>query len=183
MNKLPQDFCFSRYGLDARLVVEEDSEFILKLRTNKTLTRHIHSTEDDIEKQKQWIRDYKKREEEGREYYFIYLKNKRPVGVSRISNIYEYFGLGGSWLCSPDNNAEVSMATPFVANDIIFEEIGLDYMLMDVRKANTHVWKFHQSCGAIKMGESEIDYYFYLLRDNYFAKRGKFIKLLNLDNE
>lgn len=182
MNKLPGDFTFSKYGLEARLVIEDDAEFILKLRTNKTLTKHIHSTEDDIEKQISWIRDYKKREEEGREYYFLYSKDSVPIGVSRISNIYEYYGLGGSWLCSPDNETEVSMATPFVANDIIFGIIGLDYYVMDVRKANKHVWKFHKSCGAQKIGESEIDYYFYLYKDDYYSKRDKFIKLLNLND-
>lgn len=180
MNKLPNNFTFKRYGLETRLVTEDDASFILGLRTNASLTKHIHPTDHNLEKQIQWIREYKIREQDAREYYFLFTKNSRPIGVSRISNIYEYFGLGGSWLCSPDNETEVSMATPFVANDICFEIIGLDYIVMDVRKANTHVWKFHQLCGAKKIGETDIDYYFYLYKDNYYLNREKYIKLLNL---
>ena len=179
MKKLPPNFKLVKYGLTVRLVDENDAKFILKLRTNKRLTRHIHSTADDLDRQIQWIKDYKIRESEGREYYFIYSLENQPVGVSRISNIFEYFGLGGSWLCSPDNDPLVSVKTPFIAHDICFEEIGLDYIVFDVRKANTHVWKFHESAGAVKIGESDIDYYYYLYKDNYFTKRNKFLKILN----
>lgn len=180
MNKLQSDFNGCKYGLNVRLVNESDAEFILKLRTNAKLSRHIHSTDNDLDQQIRWIKEYKKREEVGREYYFIYLKGENPIGVSRISNIYEYFGLGGSWLCSPDNDPIDSMKTPFLANDICFDEIGLDYIVLDVRKANTHVWKFHEKCGAIRIGESDIDYYYYLYKDNYKRKRDKILKLLNV---
>lgn len=180
MNKLPSDFRFSRYGLDVRLVDEKDAEFILKLRTNEKLSRHIHSTDDDLIKQVNWIRDYKKREEEGKEYYFIYLKDDKPIGVTRISNIYEYFGLGGSWLCSPDNDPIDSVKTLFVGNDIVFDLIGLDYTVIDVRKANVQVWKFHLKTGAVILGESEIDYYLYLYKKNYYKNRVKFLKWLNV---
>ena len=178
MNKLPSDFNMQKYGLNVRLVNENDAAFILKLRTNERLARHIHSTEDDLSRQVQWIRDYKIRETEGREYYFMYSKGNNPIGVSRVSNIFEYFGLGGSWLCSPNNDPLDSMKTPFIAHDICFEVIGLDYIVFDVRKANKQVWKFHESAGAIKLGESEIDYYYYLYNKNYFSKRSYYIKLL-----
>lgn len=179
MNRLPENFEMLKYGLNVRLVTEKDAAFILELRTNERLSRHIHSTEDDLSRQIQWIRDYKKREFEGREYYFIYFKNNQPIGVNRVSNIYSYFGLGGSWLCSPDNDPLDSMKTPFIAHDICFEEIGLDYIVFDVRKANKQVWKFHESAGAVKIGESELDYYYYLYKVNYFNKRNHFLRLFN----
>lgn len=40
-----------RYGLKYRLIEVEDAEFIVKLRTNKRLSRYIHSTSNDIAKQ------------------------------------------------------------------------------------------------------------------------------------
>lgn len=180
MNKLSSDFVFEKYGLKVRLVNENDTDFILRLRTNTKLAKHIHHTDDDIERQKQWIRDYKLREEEGREYYFIYLKEEKPIGLSRISNIYDYFGLGGSWLCDPDNDPTVSMITPFLGNDICFDILGLAYIVFDVRKANKQVWKFHESVGAIRIGESDIDYYYYLYKDNYIKKKDKYLRLLNV---
>lgn len=180
MNKLPSDFEFEKYGLKVRLVNENDASFILRLRTNTKLARHIHQTDDDIECQRQWIRDYKLREKEGREYYFIYYKEDKPIGVSRVSNIFDYFGLGGSWLCNPDNDPTLSMLTPFLGNDICFDIIGLAYIVFDVRKANKQVWKFHESVGAVRIGESELDFYFYLYKDNYNNKKNKYLRLLNI---
>ena len=180
MNKLPKDFNAHKYGLDVRLVNEDDAEFILKLRTNKWLARHLHPTEQDIEKQISWLREYKKREDEGRENYFIYSQNNKPIGVNRISNISDYYGLGGSWLCSPENDMKVSMATPFFGDEISFEYLNLSFIVFDVRRANTHVWKFHQSIGAVRIEESELDFYYYLSKHNYYSKRDKMLKLLNL---
>ena len=57
-----KDFPMKRYGISVRLVEEDDAEFILKLRTNRKLSRYLHKTDADIEKQIQWIRNYKKRE-------------------------------------------------------------------------------------------------------------------------
>ena len=90
MKNLPEDFKLNSLGLSVRLVNEKDVDYILSLRTNKHLTRFIHQTDDDREKQMEWIRNYKKRESEGREYYFIYLIGDKPVGVNRIYNIFEY---------------------------------------------------------------------------------------------
>ena len=68
MIKLPSDFETDRYGLHVRLVREEDAEFIVKLRTDPKLGRYIHATDNNVEKQRKWIRDYKKRENDGIQY-------------------------------------------------------------------------------------------------------------------
>ena len=72
---LPSNFEISKYGLHARFVIESDAEFILSLRTNPMLSRFLHSTDNDVEKQKIWIRNYKERERNGTDYYFIYDAN------------------------------------------------------------------------------------------------------------
>ena len=43
--KLPENFHIRKYGIDVRLVEEDDTPFILSLRANKWLTRYIHQTE------------------------------------------------------------------------------------------------------------------------------------------
>ena len=72
MKKLPSDFTLESYDIHTRLVNEDDAEFIIDLRTDKDLSRYIHDTSPDLDNQIQWIREYKKREAEGKEYYFIY---------------------------------------------------------------------------------------------------------------
>ena len=62
-----------KYGLKARLVEEQDAAFILSLRTDPKLSRFLHPTENDEEKQRAYIRGYKEREKQGKDYYFIFL--------------------------------------------------------------------------------------------------------------
>lgn len=177
---LSENFTLERYGLTVRLANEHDTDYIMSLRTDKELTKFIHPTEDDLNKHLEWFKKYKIREAEGRDYYFIYLKDGKPVGVNRVYNIFEYYGTPGSWICSPGNDVEVSMATNFILNDIIFEYLNLDLMIFDVRKANKKVWKLHKQCGAKVIGESEIDYYFATTKKDYFERRDALLEFLNL---
>lgn len=180
MQRLSPDFSMSKYGLNVRLVSEADSEFILSLRTDKNLAKFIHQTENNLQKQLEWFKNYRIREAEGRDYYFIYFKDNKPVGLNRIYNVFEYYGTIGSWLCSPDNEIEVSLATHFFLHDIVFEEIGLDFTVFDVRKGNKHVWKLHKQTGAQQIGESEIDYYFVTTKTEYLKRRDNLLEILNL---
>lgn len=167
-------------GLEVRLVDEKDVDYILSLRTNKHLTRFIHQTDDNRGKQLDWIRSYKKREQEGREYYFIYFHEGKPIGLNRIYNIFEYYGTIGSWICNPNNETEVSLATYMLMFDLMFDHIKLDITLFDVRKENKHVWKLHKMLGAQLVGESEIDFYFTLNKATYYKNRINIINLFNL---
>ena len=178
MKKIDKDFHLSRYGIEARLVDELDADFILYLRTDSQLTRFIHSTENNLEKQIDWIRKYKEREKEGREYYFIYSKDGEPMGLSRAYNIFEYYCTAGSWLCKPNNDPKASLATYLLMHDVIFQDLGLDVTIFDVRKENKKVWKLHESFGAMRIGESDIDYYFSLFKDNYFEKKKNFESII-----
>lgn len=182
MNKLPENFKVESLGLTVRLVNEGDVDYILSLRTNKFLTRFIHQTDDDRDAQIEWIRRYKQREAEGREYYFIYLLNGNPIGVNRIYNIFEYYGTIGSWICNPGNEAELSLKTYILMFDMMFEHIKLDITLFDVRKVNKHVWKLHKLLGAMSVGESDIDYYFTLDKATYYKNRETLISLYNLNS-
>lgn len=184
MNKLSSEFTFERFGLRVRLVNELDTDFILSLRTNKSLSRFLHQTENDREKQIEWLQIYKQREEEGRDYYFIYFYKDKPVGVNRIYNIFDYYGTIGSWICAPDNYPEISMATYILMFDILFEFLQLNLTVFDVRKENKPVWKLHKRLGALNIGESDIDYYFSIDKNTYYNHRNQFITLLNLsENE
>lgn len=175
---LPKDFLLNKYGIKVRLASKDDAPYIMSLRTDKQLARFIHQTEDDFQAHYRWFDKYKKREEEGRDYYFIYLKDEKPVGLNRIYNIYEYYGTIGSWLCSPDNEVEVSMLTNILLHDIVFEILDLDIVLFDVRRANMHVWKMHKSLGATIVGESDIDYYLVNSRTSYQPLRDKMLSML-----
>lgn len=173
---LPKDFSGTRYGLSYRLVDVEDASFILSLRTDERLARHIHPTEPDIRKQEEWTRKYKEREAAGTDYYFIYFLDSTPVGVNRVYNIFEYYGTEGSWICAPGSDPQVVLSTYLILHDTMFGEIGLDLSVFDVRKDNKKVNRMHKMFGAVTVGESDIDYYYTLNKNTYFERRERFLK-------
>lgn len=181
MNKLPENFTIERYGLNVRLVEEKDAGFILSLRTNPKLSRYIHNTDDSLDKQREWIREYKKREFEGKDYYFIYYYGGKPIGVNRIYDIHDRWATGGSWVCIPGCDPQQSIATSMILREIMFEILNLEEDRFDVRKGNRMVIKAHKMFGAHVTGESDEDYYFSLSKNSYFNNRQRFIEMLCLD--
>ena len=180
IRSLTSSFEMSRYGLHVRLVNESDAEFILSLRRDEKLSRFIHYTDDDIEKQRLWIREYKKREEQGTEYYFIYDIGGEYLGVNRIYSIKNRVCTGGSWICRPQAEYRFAIATSLFIRDIMFEVIGFEKEVFEVRKANVGVVKTQKLMGAEITGENEIDFSFQLDKEKYLLNRKKIIRLLNL---
>ena len=176
MKKLSENFKLEKYGISVRLCRESDAAFILSIRTDAHHTRFIHQTENNLNKQIEWIKKYKERESEGREYYFIYTKDDIPFGMSRVYNIFEYYGTSGSWLCQPNNDPKDSLATYLLMHDVMFGDMGLDLLVFDVRKDNKKVWRMHESFGALRIGESDIDFYFSMFKNTYFQKRERYIE-------
>ena len=183
MKKLEQNFEIYRYGVYGRLVTEQDVDFILLLRTNKELTKFIHPTDKSRDKQLQWIRDYKIREQEGREYYFIFFNDGLPVGLNRIYYRSELYATSGSWLCKPGVDYWLPIAINFVLNDIIFEILKIQLVVCDVRIDNKYVNKYHVLIGDKKIHQSDIDNFYYRTIETYIPHRNKLIKLYNLKNK
>jgi len=180
MKKLPPNFSIEKYGIFVRLVNESDAPFILRLRTNTKLARYIHSTDNDIQKQIEWIRSYKERERDGKDYYFIYFQSGIPIGLNRIYNIEEYSATGGSWLCEPGLDVEKVISTLFIMRNILFETLGKLKDKFDVRKDNVQVLRTHQMMGAKLVGESMLDLYLELDKRVYLKKRDYLLDLLNI---
>lgn len=179
--KLNNNFSYHAYDIDARLANIDDSNFILSLRTNIKLSRFLHSTSNDIELQKKWMVAYKEREKEGKDYYFVYSHHGIPFGVNRVYDIKENSATGGSWICKPGTNVELSMCTLLIMRDIMFEVLGLEADNFDVRKGNRKVQKIHLMMGAIQTGETEEDYLYTLSKQTYLREKKNFINLLNIN--
>lgn len=128
MIKLPENFEVDRYGLHARLVCKEDAEFIVELRTGDKNARFIHDTDANIAVQEEWIRNYKKREEEGKEYYFVFEANGEPQGVYRIYNRHEDWCVTGSWVFKPDAERNAALKAMIITHETVFEGLGHEYV-------------------------------------------------------
>lgn len=177
---LPCDFRIEKYGISCRLVNVDDADFIFSLRTDKKLTQYLHKIDEDVEKQRDWIRVYKTREAEGKDYYFIYSHDGVPFALNRIYNICNGVCTGGSWICKPGTRTEDAIATALINRDIMFEVLKLKADNFEVCKGNNQVIKFHKMMGCLKTGESNSEISFQATPQTYFPKRDKIINLLNI---
>ena len=178
MTKLPENFELDRYGLHVRLVREEDAEFIVNLRTDEKLARYLHATDGSVDKQVEWIKQYKIREAAGEDYYFIYDKDGQTIGVNRIYDIkYDQEQVtAGSWICKADGM--LSIYTIMILRDIIFDLMGAKYDYFDVRKGNKKVQRLHEMCGANKVSSDELNYYYCLTKEAYKQNKEQILKLI-----
>lgn len=143
----------------------EDAAFILALRTDPKKSRFIHQTDQDLNKQIEYMKRYKTLDDE---WYFI-IENKKgePLGTSRIYDVKGKQYTGGSWLMKTGSLPEESLEGNLLAREMAFEKIGFEKDCFDVRKGNKKVVRFHQLTGAKIVAENDIDYFFEITRDEY----------------
>lgn len=179
MNKLPEKFGLERYGLHVRLVREKDAEFIVKLRTDARLGRYIHATANDEEKQREWIREYQKREASGTEYYFIFeTAAGNPLGVYRLYEITEEAFTSGSWIFLPDAPFGASMVAFIIAREIAWELVPNAMNLYDIKKANMNVLLFTGTFEPKVIREAEDTLYFENTKEDFEKHKTPILRML-----
>lgn len=172
---LPHDFEQDCYGLHMRLVRETDAEFIVRLRSEPNLSKYLHPIVPSIEKQKEWILQYKLREIGGLEYYFIFYSKGLPIGLERIYDIKDDSYTHGSLIF--DYNAPLGSS---IVADISTREIGFNILckqfnFFDVRKKNKSVIDYHKRFGPVLIRE-DADNYYYVLEKMKFVDGKRFYK-------
>ena len=187
MNKtLPSDFTYEKYGIIFRFVNEADAEFIIRLRTDPKLTRFIHDTDSDIDKQKEWIRNYKIRESAGTEYYFVVNCQNNPVGLIRIYNIHEKVFTVGSIIMGPEAPIHCALAATIMAKEIAFKilDLELEDTFDGVHVDNKQVVKLSLSWGKkeyCRFQDVKGEYIaFRLSKEDYLQVKPKKVRQLQL---
>jgi hypothetical protein len=173
----------NKYGCHFRLVDVEDAEFILLLRNNKKLSKHLSPTSTDIEVQKSWIKNYKIREKNGKEFYFICLSpdKKFKLGLNRIYNFNrEKFEIG-SWLFSKQSEAGNSIICDLFSRTLAFEVLNFNICVFEVRKENKSVVNYHRRFSPKIVNEDDLNYYFELDFPNFEKQRNKLLNILYND--
>ena len=178
MGKIGLDFSIERYGLNVRLVNEDDAEFILSLRTDAKLSKHLHDTTNNVELQREWIRNYKIREKSGEDYYFIYTYKGKLCGVNRLYNIKEHSFTIGSWIFSPESPLGISIYADIILKELGFETFKYKFCLFEVRKGNIQVQKYHSRYNPEVIGESDLDIFYKLSKENFEENKVKYMNLI-----
>lgn len=162
--------------LNFREITEHDAEFVLSLRTDPAFNTHLSATENDVEKQRAFIRSY---QQSTTDFYFIITnKSASPVGTIRIYDIQGDSFCWGSWILSADKPKGAGIESAMMLYDFAFFSLHYAQSHFDVRKANERVVAFHQRLGATITHEDELNYYFTYSREQYLAYRARHLDVL-----
>jgi hypothetical protein len=149
-----------KYNISLELVVEQDAIFIVNLRQGER-NKHISQTDTDISKQVEWIKEYKIREANNLEYYFIAKDiNKKKWGTIRLYNLNgERFELG-SWVFLKNSPEGIAIKSDIIVRELAFEELGFNICNFDVRKDNKNVLRYHYGYKPNIISEDELHFPF-----------------------
>jgi hypothetical protein len=162
-----------------RLVDISDAEFILSLRTDPTKNKFISSVENDLEAQRQWLIDYKQRERNSKEYYFIIESlDQEKLGTIRIYDLKGDSFCWGSWILKQDAPAYAAIEAVLSIYEIGLYRLGFAQSHTDVRKGNQAVISFLTDFGAVITHEDDNDYYFRMTQQKYEQTKKKYRRFL-----
>lgn len=162
-----------------RLANVGDAEFILALRLNELINKFVSRVAGDLEKQVQWLKDYKVREASGIEYYFIIEDHVgRSLGTARVYDCQGDSFSWGSWMLIPSAPRNTAIESALLIYELAFNELGFSRSHFDVRRGNERVVAFHRRFGARIVRETELDYFFEYSRDAYEAIKSRYEKFL-----
>ncbi len=169
------------YGknINMRTVVAEDAEFIYSLRQNQEKTKYLSKVTGTVESQKEWIKNYKNREEDKKEFYFVIeSKDEEKLGLVRMYDFKEASFCWGSWLIKKGAPKTTAIESALQIYEFGFYSLGFEKSHFDVRKGNDKVVAFHQKFGAKIVDENEQDYFFIFKKSDYDIIREKYKKYL-----
>jgi RimJ/RimL family protein N-acetyltransferase len=125
-----------KYNITLQTVKEADAELIIAFRTDDKRSRFISSTNADVAKQKEWIRDYMTRELDNKEFYFIATDDKgERFATYRIYNMEDDLCEIGSWISKPsyDDVANV-IKVDIMMKEFAFENLNYNKIKFEVKK-------------------------------------------------
>ncbi len=160
-------------NINLRTVELNDASFIYEMRQNESKTKYLSSVSGTVEDQKEWINNYKYREKNKKEFYFILeSKEGEKLGLVRMYDFQHNSFCWGSWLIKENAPKSTAIESALQIYEFGFYALGFEQSHFDVRKENSKVIAFHKRFGANIVREDELDYFFV-----YFDKAYEKIKL------
>lgn len=180
--KVAEKYVLKADGIKMRMIEIEDAEFVLSLRTDKRLGKFLSYTPPELTAQIKWIENYKKREADKKEFYFIYEdSDNKTWGTIRIYHLTKKGFTIGSWICNPGDKNKIAIKAWMLGVQFGFNTLNKEYCLLDVRKKNLSVMYYINLFQPEKIKDDELDNYFKLNKESFYNNRGRVINLLKLN--
>ncbi|NIF23883.1 MULTISPECIES: GNAT family N-acetyltransferase [Pantoea] len=149
--------------ISLRLAEVSDYLFIHSLRVAPKSAQFLTPVDDDPLQQKTWLENYKLREQEGREYYFIIQRtdNNQPVGSLRAYNVNHEASTAqcGSWILNDQKTITSAIESILLICEYM-HSIGIRLVIVDARKDNKPALRFIRKISHRPHSEDETNLYY-----------------------
>jgi RimJ/RimL family protein N-acetyltransferase len=154
-----------------RLINEKDVDFLLELRLNQNLNKYLNQINNDKELQLNWLKNYKYREANGTDFYFVIVdKQAGDIGLVRVYDV-DYANKSftwGSWIIREENRPKyAAIESALLSLNFAFNELNLVVGNIDVRIDNLKADNFYRRFGMIYKYCDDVNNYFKLTKNKY----------------
>ena len=136
-----------------REVQESDAEFILKLRRDPRKGRFLSPVDDDVARQRAWIRQYLA--SSGQAYFLICDTRLRPLGTVRLYDAQGTSFSWGSWIVIDEAPRFTAIESALLVYSLAIEHWGFENCHFKVHRDNAGTLGFHAKFGARRVRESD----------------------------
>jgi RimJ/RimL family protein N-acetyltransferase len=169
-------------NLVLRLIQPADAGYVYGLRINPAYNSHLSEIRGTADDQRRWIDDYKAREADGSElYYIIERRDGMRCGTVRLYDIQVESFTWGSWILDQNKPPKAALESAMLSFGIGFQDLGLERATVDVRIANTHAEAFYRRLGMTETHRTEQDIFFVYPRSRFEAVRAGYQAILEKD--
>lgn len=166
-------------NLTLRLIQPADAAYVHGLRTSSDYNAHLSKVCGTVEDQRRWINNYKDRETEGFEFYYIIERNNgTPCGTIRLYDIKSDRFTWGSWILDHNKPAKAALESAVLSFSIGFINLDLDLAYVEVRMLNTHAADFYRRLGMSETHKNGHKIYFTYHRARFTSDRMKYFEHL-----
>lgn len=159
-----------------RLIEVADASFVLDLRKSPR-GRFLSDIDDDVKKQEEWISNYKIREKNNEEFYFIIEhESAGKVGALRLYDFKNDSFCWGSWIVKEGAPSMTALESALLVYEFGFFHLKFVRSHFAVRKDNQKIIAFHQRFGAKITGEDDVTSYFEITREEYEKTKNRLSK-------
>lgn len=156
-----------------------DAEFILSLRTDAVKSRYLSQTSAQLSDQTEWLEAYANRSDEA--YFIIESLSGDRLGTVRLYDSRGDSFCWGSWIVKDGAPRPTAVESALMVYAYAVDFLGFTNCHFDVRKENEQVCRFHERFGAVRTGETKMDYLYTLSGEAIAQARHQFSKFLPND--
>jgi RimJ/RimL family protein N-acetyltransferase len=167
-------------NLTLRLIEPEDAAYVHSLRSNPAYNTHLSKVTGTVDDQRKWIEDYKSREAQGQEFYYVIeRKDGTRCGLVRLYDIEAVSFTWGSWILDENKTRMAALESAVLSFGIGFDTLEMHSAIVDVRVANEHAAAFYKRLGMVETHRTDQDIFFNYTREQFDTDRTHHLKQLS----